>query len=364
MENLRGLLTELESRKVSGFTVSGATTVEELRNLVSSFAREIGLEIPEDGFEGRKLTAIRFVRAGLKEKRDKGGGAGGLGWLSGMGAAGSAGASAPGASAGSEASAVPAPQSQPSDPYQQALALYTGAVLFMTRHLEMLKEGRPSAWSKALRLVQDLTEFASTHSFLLLGLTQNGRGEEVLAHHLVNSAVLTVAFGSEIGIPKGLLKDLGLCALFNEAGMHRLPAEHRLWLQTKQLPPESQQILRSVVFAAAGEALSEQSIGRLQLLRAVSSVQMHQPFGAPEVDAQGRLIRVVQKGDPFYFSRLLAIVSRFDTLTCPAGDHPPFDRGSALDVLWNKERFRFDPELVAAFVAWMAGKPYKTSCAA
>ncbi len=324
LENLKQLATEMEARQVGGFNLQRPTTINELRDFIWIFSKEQTQEADEDGVEGHKLTAMRLTRwAKLKEKLDKQDDEGKV------------------------------------DRKKYALTLYARAIFFMDDHLKRMLEGTPTAPGKAARLVQDLIEITYEFPNQFLGMTGNGDGDQNLSYHLVNTTLLAIVFGGEIGLSKHQLKELGLSALFNEAVLAKLPPEYRLCLQPQRLPPQIQAMRIQLFHEAAQQALAEPNAGKLQYLRALSAIQMNQPYGEPIRDARGGIRMVMPKGDPLYFSRILAIASYYDMLTSNAADHQAYGPEIALELMWNHERWRFDPELLRAFIAVMGRQPVK-----
>lgn len=324
LENLRQLAAEMEARQVGGFNLQRPTTISELRDFIWIFSKDQTQEVDEDGVDGRKLTAMRLTRWGkLKEKLDKQDDEGKV------------------------------------DRKKYALTLYARAIFFMDDHLKRMREGKPTTPGKAARLVQDLIEITFEFPNQFLGMTGNGEGDQNLSYHLVNTCLLAIVFGGELGLSKHQLKALGLSALFNEAVLVRLPPEYRLCLQPQKLPPLIQGTRVQLFHEAAQQALAEPNAGKLQYLRALSAIQMNQPYGEPIRDARGGIRMVMPRGDPLYFSRILAIASYYDMLTSNAADHQAYGPEIALELMWNNERWRFDPELLRAFIAVMGRQPIK-----
>ena len=54
--------------------------------------------------------------------------------------------------------------------------------------------------------------------------TMRARGD-YLVYHQVNTCLMAIVFGAELGLTKPQLRDLGYIALFHDAGMATLPDE-------------------------------------------------------------------------------------------------------------------------------------------
>ncbi|HCF58322.1 MAG TPA: hypothetical protein DFS52_10065 [Myxococcales bacterium] len=328
LDNLRYLQAEMQAKDVGGFTLVRPIGPQELKNFISIFAKDQQNQVEEDGLAGKKLVQMKVTKfSSIKEKLDK--------------------------------DNLAEPDEQKVDRKKYALTLYARAIFFMDDHLKRMLEGTPTAPGKAARLVQDLIEITYEFPNQFLGMTGNGDGDQNLSYHLVNTTLLAIVFGGEIGLSKHQLKELGLSALFNEAVLAKLPPEYRLCLQPQRLPPQIQAMRIQLFHEAAQQALAEPNAGKLQYLRALSAIQMNQPYGEPIRDARGGIRMVMPKGDPLYFSRILAIASYYDMLTSNAADHQAYGPEIALELMWNHERWRFDPELLRAFIAVMGRQPVK-----
>jgi hypothetical protein len=328
-EHVRYLVGEMEGHKVGGFALTKSATMGELKNFVWVFAKELPGEedLAEDGLDGKKLASMKLIRwSKLKEKLN---------------------------SAPDEDAKV--------DRKKYALTLYARAVFFVDGVLKAAALGKPLPGMnmKAGRLVQDLIDISQDYGSQFLGMSSNGPPEQALGYHLANTALTAIAFGGELGMSKGQLKDLGIAALLNEVSLVQLPPQERLRLRPEALPADAQRRRAQAAQQAATAVLADSGARRLAFYRALSCVQMHQPFGTPVRTAAGNIQMVVPSGDPLYFSRILAICSYYDILTTTTPDHEAFGPDVALALMWNQERYRFDPELLAVFVKVMAKTPIK-----
>jgi hypothetical protein len=320
LELLRSLAEEMEERGVGGFSCAGPPPLEDLRNFVAIFAVNQQRTPGEDGLPGRELRELRLSRFGsAKERLD----------------------------------AV----SEDVDPRAQAITIYARAVFFMQAQEEALRAGRPASAGTAVRLGQDLIDAFVGQEALLLSCMQNGTGGEAPSFHLVNSALIAIAFGRALGLSRVQQKDVALGALWCELGMWRVPAEGRLSAAPEELPQElrAQRIAATLERAAA--ALSEPNAGRPQHLKALTAVSIHVPFHKVVTDAQGQ--RTYQpRRDSLYSARIVALCTYFETLTAGTRGQPACSASQALEAMWQ-QRWRFDPDLCAAFVRVMAQKPVK-----
>ncbi|MGC4120021.1 MAG: hypothetical protein QM765_36665 [Myxococcales bacterium] len=328
-EHVRYLVGEMEAHKVGGFALTKSATMGELKNFVWVFAKELPSqeELSEDGLEGKKLASMKLIRwSKLREKLNN-----------------------------------QKDDDAKVDRKKYALTLYARAVFFVGGVLKALAEGKsyPAMNMRAGRLVQDLIDVSQDYGSQLLGMSTSGPPEEALAYHLANTCLVALAFGGELGLSKAQLKDLGIAALLNETSLARVPPAERLRARPERMPVEAQRRRVQADQQAATGVLAESGSRKLGFLRALSCVQMHQTFGTAVRTTAGKIQMVVPAGDPLYFSRILAICSYYDLLTSTTTDHEAFGPDLALQLMWNYERQRFDPELLAVFCKVMARTPIK-----
>jgi hypothetical protein len=237
------------------------------------------------------------------------------------------------------------------------MAAYSRAVSWAEYQTRCAREGRgEDATSAAVRVAQDLVDVSVEMKGDLLELLYNGEGLSALAYHLVNTSLIAVAFGHKLGLSKVQLKDLAVAALNNETLVARLPPSLWLVAEPDKLTADQQAQRTSAWRDAATVALSNRAGSRLNQLRALSVVEMHQSYLA--LDAAGKP-EAKPSADPLFLSRLLSVAAHFDVLTSATPERPACSPDQALGAMWGPLRYRFDPELLWVFVRVMATMPLK-----
>jgi HD-GYP domain-containing protein (c-di-GMP phosphodiesterase class II) len=324
VEHLRQLAEELREHGLNGFRQTEAVFAEDIRAFVWVFSNENKDQPSEHGLPGRELQRLRLTLGEkLEERLDRTAVDGGL-----------------------------------SDPRKQALTLYARAVVYLRAEMLATADGKAPAAGPIVRLVQDLIDSFTDHEALLLASMQNGAGDEAFAYHLANTGLLAIAFGRSLGLTRAQLRELGVAALVCELGMARLPAEARLSAAPERLAPEVQMQRLTASYQAAAALLAGPAVGRAQQVRALTAVLVHMPHSRIVTDANGQVTYQPQ-GNPLYVARILALCSYFDGLTRPTNEHAAVSPSQALAYMWARQRFRFDPGLLAAFVRVMARLPVK-----
>ena len=326
-ENLKQLAHTLRTHRVGGFTLGGPCSLDDLRNFFFIFAGDQAKDAPpDDGLPGHKFAQMRLRRwAEHQEKNDD--------------------------------SVLIVDSSKAL--LRRFRAAYSRALSWAEYQTRCAREGRgEDATGAAVRIAQDLVDASVDLKGGVLELLYNGEGTSALAYHMVNTSLIAIAFGGKLGLSKVQLKDLAVAALTNETLVARLPPS--LWLPADpdKLTADQQAQRTSAWRDASTHAMSSRAGSRLNQLRALSVVEMHESYLVSVRDAAGK-VETKPKGDPLFLSRLLAIVAHFDVLTSPSGDRPACSPDQALGALWGPLRYRFDAELLWVFVRIMATSPLK-----
>jgi HD-GYP domain-containing protein (c-di-GMP phosphodiesterase class II) len=324
LENLRSLAKEMEQRSVGGFQLTKQATPQEIKNFIWIFSKDQKEEAGEEGLSNHRLSAMKLSRwSKLKEKLSD-------------------------------------DSSGQIDRKKYAMTVYARMIVWVTATLDALKAGtEPPATSRAARLVQDMVDVCVNHKVQFLGMTATGTAEQLLAFHMANTSLIAIAFASELGLSKPQVKSLALAALFAEAPLWKLPAEVAFALEPELLPKDQQALLQAARREGIRMALAEQGASRQQLLTSLCTDGLGKHFGKPTRDARGRIQLIIPEGDPLLHTRILALCSSYDLLTSSVGTREAYGPGVALDLMWNRWRHHYDPELLGAFLHVMARQPIK-----
>ena len=192
LDNVRFLLDEMRSKDVGGFTLMRPVSMPELKNFIWIFSKEQSDVVDEEGTKSRRLISMKLAKySKLKEKMDK--------------------------EKDEAESRI--------DRKKYALTVYGRAIFFVKKYMESLARHQPLNTSKSLRIIQDFIDISFDHRVHFLGLTTTRHDSDYLAFHHVNVCLMSIIFGTELGMTKPQLRDLGYIALFFDAGMGTLP-EH------------------------------------------------------------------------------------------------------------------------------------------
>ena len=324
LENVRTLLEELRSKDVGGITMVRSVTIPELKNFVWIFSKEQAEDADENGTAGRKLVSMKLakwskLRDKLEKEKDE-----------------------------SEAKL---------DRKKYALTCYGRAVLFVRKYFESLRAEKPIATSKVLRVIQDLVDISIDHRTHFLGLTTTKSDGEYLAYHSVNTALMTIVFGTELGLTKPQLCDLGYIALFHDAGMGTVPDE--LLNKRGALTLEERNTINRAPLISIRNILQERQINRATLLRLVTTFEHKVDYGTAVRDGQGNIQMIIPKANLGLYAKLISISATYDALTSKRPFRDAYGPEVALMLMWTEMRNKFDPDLLKVFMRVMAIQPVK-----
>lgn len=324
LENVRTLLEEMRSKDVGGITLLRSVTIPELKNFVWIFSKEQSDAADEDGVVGKKLVSMKLAKwSKLKDKLDN---------------------------EKDESDAK-------LDRKKYALTCYGRAVVFVKKYFESLKKEQPIATSKVLRVIQDLVDISIDHRTHFLGLTTTKSDGEYLAYHSVNTALMTIVFGTELGLTKPQLCDLGYIALFHDAGMGTVPDE--LLNKRGALSLEERNIINRAPLISIRNILQEKQINRATLLRLVTTFEHKVDYGTAVRDAQGNIQMIIPKANLGLYAKLISIAATYDALTSKRPFRDSYGPEVALMLMWTEMRNKFDPDLLKVFMRVMAIQPIK-----
>ncbi len=324
LDNVKLLLEEFHSKDVAGFNLTRQLTLTELRHFISLFASDQHEMAQEDGFGKKRLISLKIAQwSKLKHKLE---------------------------SENDESEAK-------LDRKKFALTCYARAVFFTQKYLESLRAQKPLNTSKSLRVIQDLIDIVYDQKVHFLGLSTTRVDGQYLAYHQVNTCLIALVFGNELGLTKPQLRDLGYIALFHESGLGLV--DDSILSSPGKLDAAARALVAKAPLVAVQNILKEKTISRATLLRLVATVEHKSDFGAAIKDTVGNIEVIINKEKLGLYSRLIAMCATFDALTSKRAFRDAYAPEVALMLMWTELRHRFDPELLQVFMRVMAITPIR-----
>ena len=231
-----------------------------------------------------------------------------------------------------------------------ALQIYLRALRLVEDFRE--KKGADRFHGGFRRVVKELVEQAASsprQHMSLVNLKSSG-GYEI--RHPVHTAILAIALGTRIGLSRAALLDLGVSALCCDIGMAELPRElcdkagTLSRVERSMLERHPRESVRGVL------TLSQMDLSIRRWL--LAGFEHHLGFdhsGYPHVLAWP---------DLHLFSRIIAVVETYDSLTTQRSWRDGLLPDEALSRIMEEAGTRLDPALVAHFVNMVGQYPLGT----
>lgn len=230
---------------------------------------------------------------------------------------------------------------------------YASAFTALNEVAGKVSEGKPAGLRKATRVVQKMVDLLIDDRFVLSALSTIRMHDDYTYTHSVNVGILAMCLGLEIGIPRQLVEDIGICGLFHDLGKVDIPLailNKPGKLDTAELAEIQQHTIRSV-----------QQILQLRTSRKVKMRVLIPPF-EHHLKYDGSGYPQLPKGRrPSLVSRILTIADVFDALTAARIYRPhAFSPDAALSWMLEKAGTDFDPILLKVFCNMLGTYPVGT----
>lgn len=328
LANVAYLTKEFEARDMGGFSTQRSITSQEVRDFLFLFSSEYKGPAPEAGAEGHEMEGMRIARyAVVREILDK-------------------------------------IQQQEIDLQQQVdrkkylMTVYSRAIFFMRKYFEYIHEGKPMLpFAKAARLVQDLVDLCKEQRTHFLGLTTSKAETDYLPFHAVNCALLSVVFGSELGLDRKQLHELGMAALFSQVGLIDVP--ENVMARSGGLSPEERLLIDLYPLRSAKRILQARGLDKTTMLRVVATYESKVDYAIPRRNPQGEVELVMPKVNLGIYGKIISIVDTYDALTSKRPFREAYGPEVALALMGDDMKYKFDPILLRVFMKVMAIQPIK-----
>ncbi len=327
LESVKYLTAEFERRDIGGFSTNRPVTSQEIRDFLYMFSGEYQGTPGESGVEGRELPHMKLARyAKVKELLDK-------------------------------LQAEP-DLDQQIDRKKYLLTVYSRAIFFIRYYLQKVAQGDLSIpFAKAGRLVQDLVDLSHDQRTHFLGVTTLRADREYLVYHSVNTCLLSVVFGSELGLDKRQLHELGMAALFSQVGMVSVP--ERVIARKGSLTEEERKHIDLFPLRSAKRILQTRGIDKTTMMRIVAAYEAKVDFALPRKTADGEVELVTPKMGLGVYGKIIAICECYDALTSRRPFREAYGPEIALALMYGEIKYKFDPVLLRVFMKVMAIQPIR-----
>ena len=325
LDSVRYLTREFEKKDLGGFSTNRPLTSAEIRDFLYIFSSDDRGPVDDD-FED-KAPALKLAQyKKVKEMLDK---------------------------LESELDL-----DQHVDRKKYLLTVYARCIFFMQKYVERLREGKePLPFARAARLVQDFVDLCYDVRSHFLGATTTRAFDEYLPHHAVNTTLLSIVFGQELGLDKRQLHDLGMAALFSSIGMVGVPDT----IIGRQVPlsDEERRVIDLHPLRSVRRILATRGLDKATMTRIVAAYESRVDYALPRRTSDGDVELVMPKHGLGAYGRIIAICDTYDALTSKRPFRDAYGPEIALALMCHELRYRFDPELLRVFMKVMAIQPIK-----
>jgi HD-GYP domain-containing protein (c-di-GMP phosphodiesterase class II) len=327
LESVQYLTAEFERRDIGGFSTNRPVTTQEIRDFLYVFSGEYKGQVGEDGVDGRQLPSLKLARYKMvKELLDK-------------------------------LQAEPDLNEQ-IDRKKYLMTVYCRAVFFMRKYYEKIGSGDYSIpFAKAGRLVQDLVDLSHDQRSHFLGVTTTRAEDEYLPYHAVNTALLSVVFGAELGLDKRQIHDLGMAALFSQIGLIGVPDE--IMHRAGGLSDEERKLIDLYPLRSAKKILFTRGLDKTTMNRIVAAYESKVDYAIPRKMPDGEIELVMPKMGLGMYGKVIAIAETYDALTSKRPYREAYGPEIALALMSSQIKYKFDPVLLRVFMKVMAITPIK-----
>jgi HD-GYP domain-containing protein (c-di-GMP phosphodiesterase class II) len=201
------------------------------------------------------------------------------------------------------------------------------------------------------RIVQQLIELEQDHPRYWQKLLLLKDAPEYPIRHPVHSTILAIALGSQLGLTRAPLVDLGMASLVADAGVALVPDE-----SLAQADPTGEDLLliRQHPADSARIALSNTRIDTGAIRRARVAWEHQRNFDGSGYPTPFR------PGSQHLFTRIFAVAEAFDALTSHRPGHQGMYPEQALAAMLELRGTLLDPTLVLHFVNMTGRLPLNT----
>ncbi len=201
---------------------------------------------------------------------------------------------------------------------------------------------------KAVNVLVDLTLQDGERALSANLLKDQDHG---LYTHSLHVAVLSMALGKALKVPRALLAELGLAGMFHDTGLSELPMQD----EDEDEGIDADTLLAMHTLTGFRSQLGRPGFHPSRLLRAVVNLEHHLGVGRRGEEDWDDPVRPLHP-----FSRIVAVAEAYVTLTTDTQSRAALSPAAAVDELWHHRGTLFDPLVVQALVNLVGRYPTGT----
>lgn len=328
LDNVRFLTEEFKTRDVGGFNVNRPVQLQELKDFIWIFSPRNEQNTEEDGVAGKKLLNIKVGKfARIRDQLDK-----------------------------MEDNAIEAERKV--DRKKYALTVYARTIYYMRKFIERLQSGgQLPSMQPAQRLVQDFVDIAAEQRSHFLGMTTTRSVDEYLLFHSVNTMLIAIVFGQELGLSRAQMHELGMAALYHDIGMAEI--DPGILNKRRQLTKEERRRIDLFPLHTVKTLLKGRSLDMAMTKRIIASYEAKVDYSVPMKDKDGNVKLMLPKVELGVYGSVINVAATYDALTSARPFRESYGPEVALTLMMSDMQYKFDPFLLRVFMKVMAIQPVK-----
>lgn len=323
IENLRYVFTEMQSRGLGGFVVERPVSINELKNFLFLFSTNVKDEIPEDGLEEKRLISIKMSKykkiqemlAGMENTKN---------------------------------------ENIQIDRKKYSMVVYARSVQFVKRYVDFLKgRGNPVHLTQGIRMIRDLVELCKNDTQNFIGISTAKNDEEYLSYHSVNTTLLNIIIGTELGFNKEQLTDCGMLGFIHDIG--KIMVSDKILNKNSTLTPGERQEVAKIPLYTIKLLLRARTLDKNLIDRIIAISEFNIDFARTLKNPEEayRNPHQISASAIGLYSRILSISHTYDALTSDRPWRKAFSVDAALRLMTKDMRAKFDPFLLSLFIRMM-----------
>ncbi|MCX7944072.1 MAG: hypothetical protein N2746_06145 [Deltaproteobacteria bacterium] len=323
IENLKYVSEEMKARDLGGFVVEKPVTIEELKNFIFIFSKNLKEEIGEEGSQSRRLVSIKMSK--YKKIKEL---------LSGM--------------------EIDSADNIKIDRKKYSMVVYARSIQFVKSYIDYLRGvGNYVQLNQGIRMVRDLVELYKTDSQNFIGVSTIRSEEDYLYYHSVNTAMMNIIIGLELGLNKEQLTDCAMLGFIHDIGKIKV-SENILNKKGPLTPAERQEVakipLYTIKLLLHSRTLDKNLIDRII---AISEYNIDFAKSLKNPDEVYKNPCKIVKSPIGIYSRILSISHVYDALTSDRPWRSAFSVQDALKTMVVDMKTKFDPFILGIFIRLM-----------
>jgi HD-GYP domain-containing protein (c-di-GMP phosphodiesterase class II) len=248
------------------------------------------------------------------------------------------------------------------DPRHHVLGLYASGLLMLRQFVNDLRKKQAPRYPKIKRLCLQLIDLDPRYHNLLIALTHLEGYKGNLFCHMLNTGILSIAFGKRIGLNRDLLLDLGMTAFYHDLGWPLIGTLSDDGSNQMSLTMDGINKIRN-------RADPQMDDLRVKVARALVRIGgFNELVISRLIVAYESQIPVDHRPDQLYYgeiganfmTHIVRLASRYDELTAKTGDREAYRPDEAMNVILDDGGKVYDPFLAKLFVNGLGAYPVGT----